>query len=55
MNPTITAQPAATSLSAAVDAVDAAVEDLIKAVEANALTGLCAFSLRCPAGRCGRC
>jgi hypothetical protein len=44
MNPT-TAEPAATPLSAAVDAVDAAVEDLIKAVEADAFTGQGAFSL----------
>ena len=44
MIPTITDDPAAVPLQAAVDAVDAAVEDLIKAVEAD-LGGLGAFSL----------
>ena len=45
MNPTTTEQPAATPLSTAVNAVDAAVEDLIKTVEADALSGVGAFSL----------
>ena len=44
MNPTTTEQPAATPLSTAVKAVDAAVEDLIKAVEADALSGVGAFA-----------
>ena len=45
MNPPTTEQPAATPLSTAVNAVDAAVEDLIKTVEADALSGVGAFSL----------
>ena len=44
MHLTTTDDPAAVPLQAAVDAVDAAVEDLIKAVEAD-LGGLGAFSL----------
>jgi hypothetical protein len=45
MNPTSTDEPAATPLSAAVDAVDVAVEDLIKLVDDGALGDLGAFGL----------